>query len=78
MAELLDDFWDFQESALLAALPTDNSKIEVLCALAALHDADPARFTSLIPDFDPFTSDRGISRDASAADFPSSIWLETK
>ena len=76
--QVLDDFWDFQESALLAALLTDNSKIEVLCAMAALHDADPARFTSLIPDFDPGTFDRGISRDASAADFPSSIWLRTR
>lgn len=76
--EVLDDFWDFQESTLLAGLLTHNPRIGVLCALSALQDHDSERLSALIPDLVPGERDRGIAQAASRGKFPSSIWLETK
>jgi len=75
--EVLTDFWDFQETALLAALLVGNSRLEVLGSLSAMHHSDPERLVELIPDFVPGRLERGLASDPSTGNFPSSIWLKT-
>jgi predicted O-methyltransferase YrrM len=75
--EVLSDFWDFQETALLTALLIGNPRLEVLGSLSAMHQSDPERLVGLIPDFVPGRLERGIAPDPSTGNFPSSIWLKT-
>lgn len=75
--EVLSDFWDFQETALLTALLIGNPRLEVLGSLSGMHQSDPERLVGLIPDFVPGRLERGIASDPSTGNFPSSIWLKT-
>lgn len=74
---ILSDLWDWQETALLAALLTHNPRLEVLCCQSALHDAMPERLRALLPDYEPRALDRGIDS-GGEGHFPASIWLRTR
>jgi predicted O-methyltransferase YrrM len=72
-------FWAWQETVLLAALLTNNPKLEVLFCLSALHYARTAELRSLLPDYQPRTMRGGLFADGAApGHFPSSIWLRTR
>jgi methyltransferase family protein len=72
---LLKEYFDWQETALLAALLIGNSGLRVLCCQSALHDADPARLAEVLPDCQPGSLSRGLTDSATRGDYPASIWL---
>ncbi|MGI8412554.1 MAG: class I SAM-dependent methyltransferase [Solirubrobacteraceae bacterium] len=74
---VLSDFWDWQESTLLAALLTGNSDLEVLCCQSALHDAAPDGLAAILPDYRPLRLDSGLITDQDEGHYPSSIWLRS-
>ncbi|MGH3518019.1 MAG: WecB/TagA/CpsF family glycosyltransferase [Haloechinothrix sp.] len=74
----LSDFWDWQETALLAALLTNNPKFEVLSCQSALHHAMPDQLQAVLPDYRPRPMIDGIDDGASNGHFPSSIWLRSR
>jgi hypothetical protein len=75
---VLSDFWDWQESTLLAALLVDNARLEVLCCQSALHTAAPDRLRVVLPDYRPLPLDGGIDTLAATGHFPSSVWLRSR
>jgi hypothetical protein len=75
---ILSDFWDWQETTLLAALLADNPKLEVLCCESALHDEMPERMREVLPDYVPKVLETGIDPGTGGGHFPSSIWLKTR
>jgi predicted O-methyltransferase YrrM len=70
-------FWAWQETVLLAALLTNNPKLEVLFCLSALHHARPSELRALLPDYRPRAMRGGLFADGGPGHFPSSIWLRT-
>lgn len=74
---VLSDFWDWQESTLLAALLAGNDRFEVLCCQSALHTAAPDALRGVLPDYRPLALDRGIEARAATGHFPSSTWLRS-
>ncbi len=75
---ILSDPWDWQETLLLAALLVHNPHLEVLCGLAALHDAMPERMRAVLPDYEPLRMTQGLAADGADGHYPSSIWLRSK
>jgi len=71
-------FWAWQETVLLAALLTNNPKLEVLFCLSALHHSRPNEMRALLPDYRPRAMRGGLFADGAAGHYPSSIWLRTK
>lgn len=72
------DPWDWQETALLAALLTNNSHLEVVCSQPALHHAAPERVQAVLPDYRPRPLSDGIDPGNVDGHFPSSTWLRTR
>ncbi len=71
-------FWAWQETVLLAALLTNNPKLEVLFCMSALHHARAAELRCVLPDYRPRAMRGGLFADgASEGHFPTSIWLRT-
>jgi hypothetical protein len=75
---ILTELWDWQESFLLAALLVNNPRLEVLCALSALHDARSDELRALLPDYCPLQMEDGIDPGRGVGHYPSSIWLRSK
>ena len=75
---VLGDFWDWQETALLAALLTQSERFEVLCCQSALHDAVPESLREVLPDYRPLKLVDGLDRGRGEGHYPSSIWLRTR
>jgi hypothetical protein len=75
---ILTELWDWQETLLLAALLVNNPKLEVLCALAALHDARPDYLRTVLPDYRPLQLIEGIDAGCGPGHYPSSIWLRSR
>jgi len=75
---VLSDFWDWQESALLAALLIGNPRFEVLCCQSALHDSMPDRLASVLPDYRPLALVEGIDPETSTGHYPSSLWIRSR
>jgi hypothetical protein len=73
---VMEDFWDWQETALLAALLTQNDRFEVLCCQSALHDSTPERLQEVLPDYLPLALEEGLDA-GGGGHYPSSIWLRT-
>jgi len=68
-----------QETALLAALLTDNKRIAVLGSLSALHYDRPREMKLLLADYEPQTNINGLfSSYPPIGHAPNSIWLETR
>lgn len=79
---VLDDIWDWQETALLSALLIGNDRFEVLSCQSALHHARPDALAAVLPDYRPRPMTRGIDdgrgSDQHGGHFPSSMWLRTR
>jgi hypothetical protein len=71
---IMSDFWDWQETALLAALLTGNDRLKVLCCQSALHDARPAELEEIFPDYFPKKLESGLEVE-DVGYFPSSLWM---
>jgi hypothetical protein len=74
---ILSDLWDWQETLLLGTLLVNNPRLEVLCGLAALHDAMPERLQAVLPDYRPLPLTDGIDLAGGDGHYPSSIWLRS-
>jgi hypothetical protein len=67
-----------QETALLAALLTNNKKLSLLASLSALHYDRPKRMKSLLSDYSPQGNLEGLCPSyPGQGHFPSSAWLLT-
>lgn len=76
-AILAEDLWDWQETALLAALLTDSSRLEISCSLSALAHDDPDRIGRCVPGYRPRRTDAGGLFVDVEGHFPASTWLRT-
>lgn len=73
----LEDYFDWQEGALLLALLKGNPGLDVLCCLSALHYGRQEQLKLICPDYEP-DKDTGPGLGAITGHFPSSIWLRTR
>ena len=74
---LLTGYLDPQETALVAALLTDNARLEVVCCLSALHHDRPRELGAILADYRPRPMTDGLEA-APEGHFPSSLWLRTR
>jgi hypothetical protein len=67
-----------QETALLAALLTNNERLSVLASLSGLHYDRPEKMRKLLPDYQPQGNIQGLCPSYPVqGHFPSSTWLRT-
>jgi predicted O-methyltransferase YrrM len=74
---VLAEIFDWQETALLAALLTGNESLEVLACLSALVLDRPERLRDVLPNLLPRRVESGIQVDG-VGHYPSSVWLCTR
>jgi predicted O-methyltransferase YrrM len=74
---IMKDAWDWQETALLAALLTGNPGLEVLCCQSALHDSRVEGLKEVFPDYVPKKLDNGLEN-GGEGHFPSSLWMTAR
>jgi hypothetical protein len=74
---IMKDPWDWQETALLAALLTGNPGLEVPCCQSALRDARGEGLKEIFPDYVPKKLDHGLEIGGDGH-FPSSLWMTTR
>jgi len=77
-AVLQEDLWDWQETALLAALLAGNDGVEVTCCLSALAHDDPAVLADLVDGYQPRRTDAGGLFVDAEGHFPASCWLSVQ
>jgi Methyltransferase domain len=76
---VLHDYFDPQETALVAALLEGNARLEVLCCQSALHHERPERAAEILRDYRPQTMVDGLAaRPGLEGHFPTSLWLRTR
>jgi predicted O-methyltransferase YrrM len=77
--DALTSLFGWQETALLAALMTNNSRISVLACLSALHYDRSKELKALLTDYQPQANDQGlhVNSDALQGHFPASLWFHT-
>lgn len=77
--QALSTFFDWQETALLLALLTNNQHLSVLCCLSALHYDRADKLCSLLSDYQPQANSEGLCAiyPPTTGDFPASTWLRT-
>jgi hypothetical protein len=68
--------WDWQETALLAALLIGNPDLEILCCQSALHDARSDQLRAILPDYVPRRFENGLDAGV-GSHFPASTWIQT-
>ena len=71
---VLNETYDWQETALLAALLTDNPSLEVDTCLSALTVDRPGDLARIIPDYVHRPLSSGLQQ-TSDGHYPASIWL---
>jgi hypothetical protein len=71
-----NDFYDWQESALVFALLTGNAGLRVRCCLSALHYERQDELRRLFPGYQPQPERDGLA--TGPGNFPSSLWLEVR
>lgn len=75
---ILNTFFDWQETALLLALLMNNSRLRVSCSLPALHYDRTDALRKIVPAYVPQENDGGLrTGDIRNRHFPSSLWLRT-
>lgn len=74
-ALLEEDLWDWQETALLAALLAGNSGLTVTCALSALAHERTEVLSELVEGYTPRRTDEGGLFVEPEGHFPASCWL---
>lgn len=72
---LYEEFFDWQETALVAALLTGSPQFAVLACLSALHGDRPDFLRTVFPEYRPMAVTAGIATQ-SEGHFPSSLWLQ--
>lgn len=70
--------FDWQETALLAALLAGNPKLRVLACMSALHHDRPETLWAAFPEYVARPMSDGLGAPDDVRHFPSSIWLEVK
>jgi predicted O-methyltransferase YrrM len=76
--DVLDQYFDWQETVLLLALLKGNAGLRVLASLSALHYDASTELQTLLSDYRPQASLADGLRDRSGVGhFPASTWLET-
>ncbi|MGH2588015.1 MAG: class I SAM-dependent methyltransferase [Dehalococcoidia bacterium] len=74
----LSNYFGWEETALVLALLTNNSRCAVRCCLSALHYDAAEELKHLLPDYRPQRNREGLDASTSEGDhFPSSLWLQT-
>jgi predicted O-methyltransferase YrrM len=74
--DVLESVFDWQETTLLAALLTDNPRLQVLACESQLHHDRPDDLARIVPDYRPRPTSHGLYADDDAGThFPSSLWL---
>jgi len=74
--DVLQHFFDWQETSLLLALLKHNDRLSVLSCLSALHYDLTEELRAALPDYCPQTDlAEGLSPGIRGGHFPSSIWL---
>ena len=73
---VLGELFDWQETALLAALLTGNDSLEILTRLSALTVDCPQRLQRILPDLRPRHLESGVQVNDDGH-YPASIWLRT-
>ena len=74
----LSDYFGWQETSLVLALLTNNSRLSVLCCQSALHYDRPREMMEILRDYRPQANFDGLSgSDRPKKHFPSSLWLKT-
>jgi hypothetical protein len=75
---LLQTFFQWNETALLHALLTNNQGLRILFSLSMLHYDAPDDLKRVFPEYSPATDSNGLAGDAAEGHFPSSIYLQTR
>lgn len=75
---VLAGYFDWQETPLVLALLTNNSRLKVLAGLAALQFDRESQMQDLFPDFRPLPFVDGLAMaDLATGHYVSSLWLQT-
>jgi predicted O-methyltransferase YrrM len=76
--DLYQSYFDWQETAFVAALLVNNDRLGVCCCMSALHHDRPESLHKVFPEYKPARMADGLFRRGPArGHFPSSLWLET-
>jgi len=75
---VLTDYFDPQETTLVAALLQDNDRLEVLCCESALHHERRQQLREILLDYRPQAMSDGLVVSKLEGHFPSSLWLRTR
>jgi predicted O-methyltransferase YrrM len=77
--DALETFFGWQETSLLAALMTNNSRLSALACLSALHYDRQIELRALLTDYMPQADEQGLSVNGNKLQehFPASLWLQT-
>ena len=74
----LENYFGWQETALVIAWLTHNPKLQVLASLSALQYDRPNELKSILTDYQPQANVEGLRPSPSApGHFPSSLWLQS-
>lgn len=77
--DVLENYFDPQETALVLALLTNNDRLAVLCCLSALHHMRSDELGTLLSDYRAQTNDAGLRGGGEPhGHFPSSLWLTSR
>lgn len=74
---VLHDYFDWQETTLLAGLLAGNNRLRPLCSGSALHHSRSADLAAILPDYRPAVLSRGLTNRSSSGHFPAVFWMET-
>ena len=75
--DLFDSVYQWSETALLAAMLTNNPRLSILFSLSMLHYDRPDLLTGLFPGYQRASDHQGLAPRNTAGHFPSSIYLLT-
>jgi hypothetical protein len=74
----LSDYFGWQESAMVLALLTNNSRLSPLCCMSALHYERPTELASITTAYRPQANDEGLAPSGTSdGHCPDSLWLTT-
>ena len=75
---VLSEYFGWQETSLVLALLTNNSRLSVLCCQSALHYDRTREMSEILSDYRPSASFDGLAgSEHPKKHFPSSLWLRT-
>jgi hypothetical protein len=75
--DILFNLFDWQETALVAALLTGNGGLKVLACMSGLHHDRRVELEAIFSDYRPCDLPSGLSTPQTRGHFPSSLWLLT-